>query len=187
MKLNPYYTSRELKELGFAALGRNVLISRTCRIYTPDTIYLGSHILIDDFTILNGEIHIDDHSHISSNCELYAGEASITIGAFTAIASRCAVYATSDDYSGASLNNPTVPRAMRYETNLPVVLGRHTLIGTGSTVLPGVEIAEGCSFGSMTLVNRSTEPWGIYAGIPARRIRERDRGALELEKKLLGK
>ena len=186
MKLDPYYSIRELRQMGFRALGRHVLISRTCRIYTPDLISLGSHVLIDDFTILNGAITLGDHVHISSNCELYAGEASITIGAFSGISSRCAFYATSDDFSGASLNNPTVPRAMRYEKNEPVVLGRHVLIGTGSTVLPGVTIGEGCAFGSMTLISASTEPWGIYVGIPARRLRERERGLLAMELKLTG-
>lgn len=186
MKLNPYYTARELKEIGFKALGRNVLISRTCRIYTPEEISIGSHVLIDDFTILNGEITIGDHVHISSNCELYAGEASITIGAFSGISSRCAFYATSDDFSGASLNNPTVPKAFRNEKNLPIVLGKHVLIGTGCSVLPGVELGEGCSFGSMTMISKSTEPWGIYVGTPAKRIREREKGLLELEKKITG-
>ena len=40
--------------------------------------------------------------------------------------------------------------------------------------------------GSMSLINRSTEPWGVYAGIPARRLKERKRDLLELEKKLTG-
>ena len=184
MKLNPYYTNRELKEIGFKSLGRQVLISRTCRIYTPEEISIGSHVLIDDFTILNGEITVGDHVHISSNCELYAGEASITIGAFSGISSRCAFYATSDDFSGASLNNPTVPKAFRNEKNLPITLGKHVLIGTGCSILPGVTIGEGCSFGSMTMISKSTEPWGIYIGTPAKRIKDRDKGLLEYEKKL---
>ena len=146
MKLNPYYTNRELKEIGFKSLGRQVLISRTCRIYTPEEISIGSHVLIDDFTILNGEITVGDHVHISSNCELYAGEASITIGAFSGISSRCAFYATSDDFSGASLNNPTVPKAFRNEKNLPITLGKHVLIGTGCSILPGVTIGENTKF-----------------------------------------
>ena len=33
--------------------------------------------------------------------------------------------------------------------------------------------------GSMSLVNRSAEPWGIYVGIPARRVKERSRKLLE--------
>ena len=186
MKLNPYYTPKELREIGFRSLGRSVLISRTCRIYTPDQISIGSHVLIDDFTILNGEITIGDHVHISSNDELYAGESSITIGDFCGISSRCSFYATSDDFSGASLNNPTVPRAFRYEKNLPIVLEKHVLIGTGCSIMPGVHIGEGCSFGSMTLISKSTEPWGIYIGIPAKRLKEREKGLLEMEKKVTG-
>ncbi len=186
MKLNPYYTMRELKELGFRSLGRQVLISRTCQIYTPDTISIGNHVLIDDFTILNGDITLGNHVHISSNCELYAGEASITIEDFAGIASRCALYATSDDYSGATLNSSTVPLAYRNPTELPIVLGRHALIGTGCSIMPGVHIGEGCAFGAMTLINKSTDPWGIYMGIPARRVKEREKGLLALEKKLTG-
>lgn len=185
MKLNPYYTNKELKEIGFRSLGKRVLISRTCRIYTPETISIGNHVLIDDFTILNGDITIGDHVHISSNDELYAGEASITIGDFSGISSRVSFYATSDDFSGASLNNPTVPHAFRYEKNLPIVLGKHTLIGTGCTILPGVTIGEGCAFGSMTMIDKSTEPWGIYIGVPARRIKDRKKDLLEFEKKLV--
>jgi galactoside O-acetyltransferase len=52
-------------------------------------------------------------------------------------------------------------------------------------VFPGVAIAEGCSVGAMTLVNKSTQPWGIYLGNPARRVKERKRDLLELEKKFL--
>ena len=186
MKFNPYYTNTELKELGFRALGRGVLVSRTCRIYTPETISLGSHVLIDDFTILNGDITLGDYTHISSNCELYAGSASITVGDFCELSSRCAVYAHSDDYSGAHLFGPQIPAAYRGVSNAPVVLERYVLIGTGSTVLPGVIAAEGCSFGAMTLINRSTEPWGVYAGIPARRLRDRERGLLSQAEKLTG-
>ena len=186
MKLNPYYSNRELKEFGFKSLGRQVLISKTCRIYTPEEISIGNHVLIDDFTILNGEITIGDHVHISSNCELYAGEASITFEDFVGISSRNAFYATSDDFSGASLNNPTVPKQFRFEKNLPIILHKHVLTGTGCSFMPGVEIGEGCSFGSMTLINKSTEPWGMYVGIPARRIKEREKGLLEFEKMLKG-
>ena len=186
MKLDPYYTKKELQEMGFKALGRQVLISRTCRIYTPESISLGSHVLIDDFTIMNGEITVGSYVHISSNCELYAGRAGITMMDFSGLSSRCTLYATSDDYSGACLTNPTVPAAFRRETEAPVVLEKHVIMGVGCAVLPGAVIAEGCSVGSMSLIARSTEPWGIYAGIPARRLKDRQRDLLEDEKKLTG-
>ena len=184
MEFNPYYTNRELREMGFKALGRQVLISRTCRIYTPADISIGNHVLIDDFAILNGEITIGDYVHIGSNSEMYAGEASITIKDYSAFSSRVTAYASSDDYSGASLSNPTAPRAYRHEQHTPIVIERYCVIGTGSCILPGAYIAEGCSFGSMSLINKPTEPWGIYAGIPVRRIKEREKGLLEYVKKL---
>lgn len=187
MKLNPYYTPKELKEMGFKSLGRSVLISRTCRIYTPEDISLGNHVLIDDFTILNGNITIGDYVHISSNCELYTGQASITIEAFAGLSSRCSLYATSDDFSGAYLSNPTAPRIYRNPKEQDIVLEKHVLIGTGCTVVPGVHIAEGCAFSAMTMIGKTiSKPWGIYAGNPAKRIWEREKGLLEFEKKITG-
>jgi len=51
--------------------------------------------------------------------------------------------------------------------------------------MPGVNIGEGCSVGAMSLVNKSIEPWGIYFGVPARRIKERKKNILELERQFL--
>ena len=183
MQLNPYYTNRELKEMGFKALGRHVLISRTCRIYTPDKISIGSHVIIDDFTIMNGEISIGSYVHIGSNNELYAGDSSITIEDFAGTSSRCTFYASSDDFSGAALHSPAVPKAYRNERHGPIVQEKYGVIGTGSIVLPGVRMGEGCSFGAMCLITRSTEPWGVYVA-PARRMGERKKDLLEFAKKL---
>ncbi len=36
----------------------------------------------------------------------------------------------------------------------------------------------------MTLVNKNLEPWGIYIGIPAKRLKERKKGLLKLETEL---
>ena len=53
-------------------------------------------------------------------------------------------------------------------------------------MLPGVEIGEGCSFGAMSFVNKSTEPWGVYVGIPCVKKSERSKEMLcflkEIEK-----
>ena len=64
-------------------------------------------------------------------------------------------------------------------------MGRHVIIGSGSVVFPGVKIAEGCSVGALSLVNKSTEPWGIYVGNPARRVKLRKQDLLLEEKRYL--
>ena len=106
---------------------------------------------------------------------------------FSGVSSRGAIYASSDDYSGLFLTNPTVPSEFRNVIEKSVVVGRHVVIGTGSTVLPGVTIGDYSAIGSMTLVNKSLDERGIYIGIPAKRIKDRDLNIVELEKRLYKK
>jgi acetyltransferase-like isoleucine patch superfamily enzyme len=51
--------------------------------------------------------------------------------------------------------------------------------------MPGVVLSEGTSVGAMSLVLKSTEPWGVYVGNPAKRLKDRKRDLLELEKEYL--
>jgi acetyltransferase-like isoleucine patch superfamily enzyme len=37
----------------------------------------------------------------------------------------------------------------------------------------------------MSLVTKDLDPWGVYVGIPAKRIRDRKKELLEMEKQLL--
>lgn len=45
----------------------------------------------------------------------------------------------------------------------------------GTTILPGVTVGEGCVIASGAVVTKDCKPYGIYAGIPAKRIGERNR------------
>ena len=47
--------------------------------------------------------------------------------------------------------------------------------------MPGVVIGEGSAIGALSLVNKEIEPWGIYAGIPVRKINDRKQNLLKLE------
>lgn len=178
--MEQYYSPEELKALGLKEYGTDVLISRKCSIYGAGKISLGSHVRIDDFCLLSGKISLGSYVHIAAGAMLFGGNAGISFGDYSTISSRGAVYALSDDYSGEHMTNPTVPEEYTAVEEKPVDIGAHCIIGTGSTLLPGVSLGEGCSLGAMTLVNRSLSPWGIYAGIPARFIRERSRRLLEL-------
>jgi galactoside O-acetyltransferase len=44
-----------------------------------------------------------------------------------------------------------------------------------------VTLEEGTSVGAMTMVTKSTEPWSIYFGVPAKKIKDRRRDLLEME------
>ena len=183
--MNNFLSPDELQEIGLKSLGSDVLISRKASIYGASNISVGDHVRIDDFCILSGNITIGNYVHVAAFCCLFGGKSGIVINDFTGISSRSAVYADSDDYLGAALTNPTVPDEYRHVTGGTVIFEKHVLVGSGCTVLPDVTLGEGASVGCMSLVNKSLEPWGVYAGIPCRRFRDRGRNPLELETRLL--
>jgi maltose O-acetyltransferase len=72
-----------------------------------------------------------------------------------------------------SVQNSVIRRGPKsVDINLPVVIGKGCWIGMGASILPGVEIGEGCVIAAGALVNKSTEPNGLYVGTPAKRIRD---------------
>ena len=183
--MSSFYSKDELLELGFKSLGENVLISRYARFYGIEGITIGSNVRIDDFCVLSGEIRIGNYVHIAAFCCLFAGKTGIVLEDFTGVSSRCALYAESDDYLGTAMTNPMVPEKYRKVTGGRIVLKRHALVGSGCTILPDVTVGEGASVGSMSLVRKSLDDWGVYAGIPCKRMKDRSKDFLEFEKELL--
>ena len=142
---------------------------------------LGDLVRIDDFCVVSGPLTLGRNVHIAPGCLVAGGEPGIQMEDFSGLAYHVQIFSQSDDYSGHTLTNPTVPANYKFESKAPVHLGRHVIVGAGSVVTPGVVIADGGAIGTMSLVNRSTEPWSIYAGVPARRVKERSRDLLTLE------
>ena len=182
--MTSFYTKEELAQLGLKTYGQNVSVSRNCRIYSPENVSLGDNVRIDDFCVLSGNITVGNFVHIATATLLFAGEYGIILEDFSGLSSRCAVYALSDDYCGEGMTNPTVPDKFRKVYGGKVIIGRHALIGSGSTVLPGIEIGEGSSVGAMALVTRNIAPWTVYIGSPASKLKDRNKKILELEKEL---
>lgn len=50
----------------------------------------------------------------------------------------------------------------------PITIKRGARIGGGVTILPGVVIGEECLIGAGSVVTKSTEPYSIYYGNPAK-------------------
>jgi galactoside O-acetyltransferase len=175
-------SQEQLMAIGFKKLGKNVLISDKASIYNADQIEIGDRSRIDDFCVVSGKITIGRNVHIAVFCNLAGGSEGIVLEDFSATAYGSHVFSQSDDYSGKALTNPTVPSKYKAETKKAVHIGRHCLVGTNCLIFPGVTLAEGTSVGAMSMVTKSTEPWSIYFGIPAKRIKDRKRDLLELEK-----
>jgi acetyltransferase-like isoleucine patch superfamily enzyme len=178
-----HLTRDSIERMGFASVGRDVLLSDKASFYNCAGVSIGDNVRIDDFCVLSagtGGIHIGCFVHIAVYSSLI-GAGRIALADFCNISSRVAIYSSSDDYSGAYMTNPMIPDEFTGVVNADVAFGKHVVVGSGSVVLPGVTLEEGVAIGALSLVNADCQSFGIYAGVPARRIRERKHDLLELE------
>lgn len=179
-----YYDEHDLKEAGFRALGRNVRIAKNCTIIGLENIEVGDNVRIDGYCSIiaadQGWLRLGSYIHIGGYCLLSAGDG-IQLGDFSNLSQGVRIYSRSDDYSGQHLTNPTVPEKYKCTTRGAVVLGRHVIVGSGSVILPNASIGEGASVGALSLVTKPLEAWGVYAGTPAMRLKDRSRQLLALE------
>jgi acetyltransferase-like isoleucine patch superfamily enzyme len=171
-----------LNEVGFKSRGDNVSIAENAVIHGAENISLGSNIRIDSFVtiIATGPITIGSYVHIGSYC-LLSGGSGIVMEDFSGLSQGVKLYSRSDDYSGEYLTNPCVPASYTNVSSGQITLGKHVMIGSGSVILPGVTIEEGCSVGALSMMHKSVPGWGVYFGSPARRVGERSKRLLELE------
>ena len=177
----------EIDKLGFISVGQNVSISDKASIYGASRIKIGSNVRIDDFCVLSAGkdgIEIGNNIHIAVYT-LLIGAGGIFVSDFANLSSRVSIYSSSDDYSGATMTNPTISDDFKNVDHASVFIGRHVIIGSGSVVLPGLRIEEGAAIGALSLVNRNCDTFCVYAGNPAKKIKIRQRGLLELENQFL--
>jgi galactoside O-acetyltransferase len=182
-----FLSKEELQKIGFKSLGDNVLISDKCSIYNAKNIEIGSNVRIDDFCILSageGGIKIGNHIHIACYVSLI-GAGEIILESFSQVSSRVVILSSSDDFSGNYLVGPTILSEFINVKSSPVRLLKHSVIGTGSTILPGVTIGEGAAVGAMSLVKDNVGEFEIVVGIPAKKVKNRNKKILEIESEYL--
>lgn len=180
-----YYTQNELENMNFMYLGKNVKVSDKASIYNSSQIEIGDNSRIDDFCVISGNIKIGRNVHITPMCLIAGGEKGIILEDFTTISYGVQIFTQSDDYSGKTMTNSTIPVKFKKEFKKEICIKKFSIVGAGSIILPGIVLEEGTSVGAMSLVRKSTEPWSIYIGVPAKKLRNRSRDLLELEKQYL--
>lgn len=177
--MTSFYSEEELKTIGLKKYGVRVLISRKASIYSPQNIEIGNNVRIDDYCILSGKIIIGNNIHISAYSALY-GANGIQLEDFTGISPRSTIYSAMDDFSGEYLIGPIHPSDLTNVTGGKVLVKKYSQIGCNCVIFPNLTIKQGVAVGAMSLVNSDLEEWGIYVGIPAKRIRERSRALIHL-------
>ena len=181
--MNNFFSINQLKKMGIKIFGDNIKVSKLSRIYNPNNLTLHNNIRIDDFTILSGKgkINIGNYVHIGPQCFI-SSYTNIDFDDYTGLSSGVKLFGSSDDYSGKFMTNPTIPSEFLGTITGNINLEKHVIIGANSIVLPNITIKEGTAVGSLSLINKTTEAWKIYAGNPGKIIKDRNKNLLKLEK-----
>ncbi|MDH5325934.1 MAG: acyltransferase [Gammaproteobacteria bacterium] len=178
-----YLDKNAIKKMGFASVGDKVLISEKASFYNCSNIAIGSNVRIDDFCVFsagNGGISIGNHIHIAVFSSLI-GSGKIVLSDFCNLSSRVSVYSSTDDFSGGTMTSPVIPGRYKNVTHSEVYFGKHVIVGCGAVIIPGGILEDGVAVGALSLVNHRCNAFGVYAGVPARFVKERRKNLMILE------
>ena len=143
----------------------NVKTFEYTKIIGIENIDFGKYIIIDDFTLIYAKekISIGSYVHIASFTSI-SGGGKFVMGDFSAISSGCRIVTGTDDFKHGGFGNSTITSEYRNVIIGKIQIGKFSIIGGNSVVLPGVTIGEGASVGAGSIVTKNLEPWGIYVG-----------------------
>lgn len=185
--LNAGFLSRDrLEDLGFASLGRDVLVHETCVLAGCEHMTLGDHVRIDAFCVITARegLTIGAYSHIASHVSLVGGYG-ISIAECCGVSFGATILSASDDFSAGALMGPQIPDSLRALITGRVHLDRYSCVGAHSIVLPASRLAEGATLGALSLARGVLAPWTVHAGVPAKSVGARDKeGVLHAARQL---
>lgn len=128
--------------LGHVNIGKNVS-------FCPHAVFGGANVHIGDNTFINYSVWIENNVTIGNNCNI----------------AYKVTFCTSDHLIGGNY------RRAGKSTMGKIQVGDGTWIGAGAIILPGVTIGSGCIIGAGSVVTRDCESNKLYAGNPAKFIR----------------
>ena len=112
------------------------------------------------------DLEADDYSLIGINCII---DPKVKIGRYTMLAHDVQIIGGDHVF-----NDPNLPMTFAgRETIKPTIIGDDCWIGARSIMLVGVKIGDGAIVAAGSVVTKDIEPYSIYAGVPAKKIRMR--------------
>lgn len=137
-------------------------------------IRIGPEARIDSFVKIkpaggSGDVEIGAYTYLNSGCVLYSGHG-IRIGRDVLIAANCTFSATNHAF-----DDPDAPiRVQGFQPSRGgIVIEDNVWIGANCVLLDGTYIPTGCVIGAGSVVRSRLEANGLYAGTPAKLIRQR--------------
>lgn len=132
-----------------AKLGRNCHIYGRARIWAP------------------WNLTCDELATIGDEAIIY-NPARITLGSHAIISQQAYLCGATHDYE-----DPKFPLVA-----FPISIGSYAWVCARATVQPGVSVGEGAVLALGSVATHDLEPWTVYGGVPARKIKVRKKFAL---------
>lgn len=127
-------------------------LGRDCHIYPKAVIWAPWNLSCEDVVAIADEA-------IVYNPRL------ITLKSHCTISQQAYLCGATHDY-----DDPAFPM-----TSAPITIGRYAWVCARATVLLGVTVGEGAVLGLGSVTSKDLEPWSIYSGLPAKKIKDRKR------------
>ena len=143
--------------------GRGVFIWGKDTIVIGDNFYLGKYSSIETNCVIGDNVIIANHVGIVGRYDHNYQQIGVPV--------RLASQIRDKDYSWKGKNEVTY-------------IGNDVWIGFGAIIMSGVHIADGSIIAAGSVVTHDTEPYSIYAGVPAKKIRDRFENESDKDKHL---
>lgn len=121
-----------------------------CRFYPASRIWAPWNVTCEDMVI------------VADGAELY-NPAPLFLASHAIVSQGAYLCGATHDYDDPAF--PVIATPMR--------LGRYSWVAARACVSPGVNLGDGAILGLASVATKDLEPWSVYAGIPARRVKHR--------------
>jgi acetyltransferase-like isoleucine patch superfamily enzyme len=160
-----------------------VIVSPNVRIRIPDHFEVGEGTIVDDFCYFSTRVKLGRYCHVASGCSIAGGAArQFELGDFSSLSSGVKVWCVSDDFVHDLVTIVPDELGNIKENSIvgDVTMGRFTGVGANAVIMPRNAIPEGSVIGALSFVppEFAFSEWTVYAGVPIRPIRSRDRDAV---------
>ena len=132
--------------------------------------YFGAQ--VSDSAVVYGQFQVRAARHLRIGARTNVGEGSVldargglTIGENTNLSSQVHIWTAQHDWNAPDFEY----------VRAGVVIGSRCWLGPRVTVLPGTTIGDGVVVAAGAVVRGNLAPYGLYGGVPARRLAERSR------------
>lgn len=112
------------------------------------------------------DVRAGAYSYIGPGCIVYP---KVTIGDFTMLANDVMIIGGDHNFKVAGVPSVFAGR----DILKPTTIGKDVWIGARSIIMTGVNIGDGAIIAAGSVVTKDLEPFGVYGGVPAKKIRER--------------